>query len=65
MGIWEKFETIDEAVAFALSIVMKPEDQPDVDLNSPDERSPDSSFEEEDENEIEAEFVETEPRALV
>lgn len=64
MGIWEKFETIAEAVDFALSIVIKPEDQPNVDLNSPDERSPDSTFEEEDSDEMEAEFVETEPRAL-
>lgn len=60
MGIWEQFESIAEAVEFALSIVLKPEDQPDVDLNSPDERSPDSTFEEEESDEIEADFIEAE-----
>jgi hypothetical protein len=39
---WEKFTNLSEAIAFGLSIVIKPEDQPNVDLNSPDERSDDA-----------------------
>ena len=65
MGIWEQFETIAEAVAFALSIVIKPEDQPDVDLNSPDERSPDATADEEESDEVEADFVEDDLLTLV
>lgn len=41
MSVWETRPTIEEAIAFGLSLIILPEDQPDVDLNSPDERSPD------------------------
>ena len=57
MGIWEKFSSIAEAVEFALSIVIKPEDQPKVDLNSPDERSPDATADEEESDEIEDDLL--------
>lgn len=45
---WEKFEDLDEAIIFGLSVVIKPEDQPVVDLTSPEEQS----YEEFDEPEV-------------
>jgi hypothetical protein len=58
MGVWETRETIAEAVEFGLSLIIKPEDQPDVDLNSPDERSLDPVADGEGSDEIQPAFVE-------
>lgn len=39
MKVWETRPTIADAIEFGLSLIMKPEDQPEVDLDSPDQRS--------------------------
>lgn len=58
LRVWETRPTIDEAIEFGLSLIIKPEDQPDVDLNSPDERSPDPVADDEGSDEIQPAFVE-------
>ncbi len=58
LGVWEVRETIEDAIAFGQSLIIKPEDQPDVDLNSPDERSPDPVADDEGSDEVQPAFVE-------
>ena len=58
LRVWETRPTIDEAIEFGLSLIIKPEDQPDVDLNSPEERSPDFVADDEGSDEIQPTFVE-------
>jgi hypothetical protein len=58
LRVWETRPTIDEAIEFGLSLIIKPEDQPDVDLNSPDERSPDPVADDEGSDEIQSALIE-------
>jgi hypothetical protein len=58
LRVWETRPTIEEAMAFGLSLIILPKDQPDVDLNSPDERSPDPVADDEGSDEEETAFVE-------
>jgi hypothetical protein len=60
LGQWEQFETVKEAIEFALSVIIKPEDQPDVDLNDPSERSADFMTDDEGSDEVQPAFIEAE-----